>query len=108
MLDDPYPAQKTRDLIQVIQWLTHQGHLSIHLVAKGRGTIPASIAALLSQSVKKITLINALKSFQEIAESEDYDWPLSSLIPGILNHFDLPDIYAELQTTRQLAFLDAD
>jgi len=108
MLDDPYPAQKTRDLIQVIRWLTHQGHQSIHLIAKGRGTIPASIASLLSHHVKKITLINALKSFQEIAESEDYDWPLSTLIPDVLSHFDLPDIYAELQTTRQLEFLDAD
>lgn len=108
MLDDPYPAQKTRDLIQVIRWLNHQGHQSIHLIAKGRGTIPASIASLLSPNVKKITLINALKSFQMIAESEDYDWPLSSLVPSILNHFDLPDIYSELQATRELEFLNAD
>lgn len=108
MLDDPYPGQKTRDLIQVIRWLQQQGHQSIHLVANGRGSVPGAIASLLSPTVRKITLINALHSFQDIAEAEEYDWPLSTLIPNALQHFDLTDVYADLQANRELVFLDKD
>ena len=105
MLDDPYPAQKARDVIQVIRWLEAQGHTRIHLIAQRRGSIPASIAALLSPSIQKLTLKNALPSFQSIAESEDYDWPLSSFIPNVLKHYDLPDIYAAIRGDRELEFI---
>lgn len=104
MLDDPYPGQRTRDLLRMIQWLESLGHTQIHLVAKGRGTIPTSIAALLRPTVDKITLQGALISFQSIAESETYDWPLSALVPNVLKHYDLPDIYDELRRTRQVQF----
>ena len=102
MLDDPYPGQRTRDVLHVIQWLESLGHSQIHLVAKGRGTIPGSIASLHRASVQTITLKGALKSYQSIAETEAYNWPLSALIPNALLHFDLPDIYQALRATRQL------
>ena len=43
-----------------------------------------------------MTLKNALTSYAAIAESEDYAWPLSSFVPGILKSLDLPDIYRAL------------
>lgn len=45
-----------------------------------------------------MTLKNALTSYQEIAEAQDYAWPLSTLVPNILMSFDLPDCYKALQT----------
>ena len=102
MLDDPYPGQRSRDLLRVIRWLESLGHSQIHLVAKGRGTIPASIASLHRASVQTITLRGALDSYQSLAESEAYDWPLSALIPNVLQHYDLPDIYQVLRATRHL------
>ncbi len=105
MLDDPYPGQKTRDVIQVLRWLNRQGHTAIHLIAQGRGCIPASIAALYSPSVQRVTLKGALTSFQSIAESEDYTWPLSSFIPGVLKYYDLPDIYDSIRSTRELSLI---
>lgn len=97
MLDEPYAGQRTRDILSVLKWLSSQGHKHIHLVAKGWGTIPATFAALLSDGVDQVTLKNALKSYQAVAESEYYDWPLSSFIPDVLMHFDLPECYQALK-----------
>ena len=96
MLDYPYVGQKTHDVLRVLDWLKGCGHQEIHLAAKGWGAIPATFAALLSDDVVQVTLKNALTSYAEIAESEDYQWPLSTLLPDVLKRFDLPDCYREL------------
>jgi len=96
MLDQPYVGQKTFDVLRVVDWLKANGHTEIHLAGKGWGALPATFAALLSDDVKQVTLKNALTSYSDVAESEDYRWPLSSFVPGVLKHFDLPDCYRAL------------
>jgi len=96
MLDQPYPGQKTHDVLRLVDWLLACGHKEVHLVGKGWGAIPATFAALLADGVKQVTLKNALTSYSDLAESEDYHWPLSSLVPGVLAKFDLPDCYRAL------------
>ncbi|MDP1798765.1 MAG: hypothetical protein Q8K78_14825, partial [Planctomycetaceae bacterium] len=97
MLDRPYPGQRTLDLLQVLDWLKSVGHERVHLVANGWGTIPATFTAVLSPLVTQVTLRHALTSYHAIAAADNYAWPLSSFVPGILKHFDLPDCYAALQ-----------
>ena len=70
--------------------------------ALGWGAVPAAFAALWSDLVVQVTLKHALTSYADIAESEDYTWPLSSLLPGVLARFDLPDCYRELRNLRQI------
>lgn len=96
MLDNPYPGQKTRDVLAVLKWLTSLGHQKVHLLGMGWGAIPATFAAVLSPAVSDVTLKHPLTSFQEVAETDDYHWPLSCLVPGILKTCDLPDCYREL------------
>ncbi|MCA9074592.1 MAG: acetylxylan esterase [Planctomycetaceae bacterium] len=96
MLDDPYPAQRTRDVLAVLNWLGTLGHTEVHLMAKGWGSIPATYAALLHQGVSQVTLKHALTSYHDLAHADEYDWPLSSLTPGVLQRFDLPDCYRAL------------
>ncbi len=96
MLDDSYMAQKTWDLLRVIDWLRGTGHEGIHLVAKGWGTIPATFTAVMADEVNQVTFKHALTSFADIAETEDYKWPLSCMVPGVLKTFDLPDCYRML------------
>ena len=96
MLNYPYVGQKTFDVLRIIDWLKSYGHTEIHLVARGWGAMPATFAGLLSESVKQITLKNALTSYTDIAENEEYNWPLSTLLPGVLREFDLPDCYHAL------------
>jgi hypothetical protein len=100
MLDYPYAGQKTFDILRVINLLKSYGHQEIHLVAKGWGAIPATFAALLSDEVTQVTLKNSLTSYSDIAESEEYNWPLQCLLPGVLKVFDLPDCYMALESKK--------
>lgn len=102
MLDRPYVGQKTYDLLRVLDWLRSLGHRDIHLAAKGWAALPATFAAVLKNRVKQVTLKQGLSSYSEVAESEDYNWPLSALVPGILTHFDLPDCYREIGKSKKL------
>jgi len=97
MLDYSYIAQRTFDVLQVLNWLGAWGHGHIHLAAKGYGALPSTFAALLAPHVMQVTLKNALNSYTEVAEAKDYSWPLSALPPGALTSFDLPDCYRELR-----------
>jgi hypothetical protein len=47
-----------------------------------------------------VTLKNSLTSYRIVAETEHYTWPLSTLLPNVLAHFDLPDCYRELREKR--------
>ncbi|MBN1844534.1 MAG: hypothetical protein JW810_02545, partial [Sedimentisphaerales bacterium] len=106
MLDRPYLGQKTGDVLRVLDWLGEQGCRDVQLVGRGWGALPATFAALLSDRVSQVTLKNALTSFSAVATSETYAWPLSCLIPGVLEQFDLPDCYRELQAKKHLVLLE--
>jgi dienelactone hydrolase len=97
MLGRPYIGQRTFDVVRVLAWLREVGYDEIHLVGKGWGALPATFAAVLSDDATQVTLKNALTSYSDIAESEDYAWPLSTLLPGVLSVFDLPDCYEALE-----------
>jgi pimeloyl-ACP methyl ester carboxylesterase len=97
MLDYPYVGQKTHDVLRVIDWLKSHGHTEVHLVGKGWGALAATFAALLAAEVKQVTLKHALSSYSEVAEAEMYNWPLATLLPGVLRVFDLPECYRALE-----------
>ncbi len=96
MLDYSMSAQRAFDILRVIDWLKANGRTEVHLVARGWGTIPATLAAVVSDDVKQVTLKHALTSWSSVAEAEHYKWPLSSFVPGVLKSFDLPDCYRAL------------
>jgi hypothetical protein len=98
MLDRPYLGQRTHDVLRVLDWMESLGHNDVHLAARGWGALPATFAALFSKTVTRVTLKNALTSYAEVAETEDYAWPLALLPPNVLAHFDLPDCYRELES----------
>ena len=55
------------------------------------------VAAVLHDRVTQMPLKQALTSYSDVAETERYQWPLSAFVPGVLQSFDLPDCYRELQ-----------
>jgi dienelactone hydrolase len=109
MFDTPYVAQRTHDVLRLLDWLKACGHSEIHLVAKGWAAIPAALGAVLGETVTQVTLKHALTSYAAVATAEDYKWPLSALLPGVLQHFDLPDCYRFLarKNLRQIEPWDA-
>ena len=106
MLDRPYVGQKTFDLLQVLQWIHQFGHREIHVVALGWGAIPAAFASLLSPHATQVTLKRGLSSYAAVAESENYRWPLSCFVPGVLAKFELPECYRELEQRKQLKMIE--
>lgn len=100
MLDRPYLGQRAHDLLAVLDWLKLYGHDEVHLAGKGWGAIPAAFAALLAPQVAQVTLKNALVSYTAVAETEYHGWPLTMMLPGVLEHFDLPDCYRALQSKK--------
>lgn len=105
MLSRPYVGQKTWDVMRVLDWLGSFGAADVHLVAKGWATPLATFAALFREQVTQLTLHDPPASYQQIAESEHYDWPLSAAPAGVLAHFDLPDCYRALQARLELHML---
>ena len=105
MLDRPYAGQRTHDVLMALEWMQAQGHTEVHLAGKGWGAIPATFAALLTPGVTQVTLKNALTSYSAMAQSITYQWPLATLVPNVLEHFDLPDCYHALER-KQLRQVD--
>lgn len=100
MLDRPLLGQKTWDALRVLQWMESLGYKAVHLAGRGRSSLTATFAAVLSPFVKQVTLKSSLESFSVLAESEYYDAPLVSILPNVLAQFDLPDCYRELMGKR--------
>ena len=92
MLDRSYIGGRVLDVLSAIRWLKRYGHDAVHLAASGWGTVPAQFAALLSPAVQRLTLHEALESYESICETERYEWPLSVFVPSVLGRFDLPEV----------------
>lgn len=91
MLNRPYLGGKTFDVLCVLDWLKSCGYQEIQLASQGWGTLPTTLAATQHPAVTKVTLLKGLDSWHEIALSEHYRWPLSHMLFGVLEHWDLPD-----------------
>jgi len=96
LFDYPMVGQRTYDVLRVLDLLQETGHAEVHLVALGWGAIPATFAAVLHDTVTRVTLKHALTRYADVVETESYQWPLSTLVPSVLPNFDLPDCYREL------------
>ncbi|MCA9169168.1 MAG: hypothetical protein KDB23_15945, partial [Planctomycetales bacterium] len=108
MLGDPYPGQRARDILRVVHWLEDNGHTEVEVVASGQTTVPALIAALATRRIKVVRALNDPISFQQIAESRQYDLPLSSMIPNVLLHFDVEDLVRELTAQGRYTVYDME
>ncbi len=66
-------------------------------MARGWGAIPGTFAAVLHDRVTQVTLKHALSSYADVAETQVYEWPWGTLVPGALQSFDLPNCHRELK-----------
>ena len=91
MLGGSYLGRRVYDVLRTIALLVSEGARAVHLVGRGQGAILALFAALLDERVTRVTLVNAPASFQEWASVPIERWPAASVLPGVLEHFDVPD-----------------
>ncbi len=100
MLNEPYLGWRVYDIRRTLDFMAEYGYDEVHMVGRGWGAIPAALAALLDDRVRRVTLRHAPISWSEMTETEMQVWPLSVMLPGALNAFDLPDVYRALTTKR--------
>jgi len=96
MLGESYVAWRVHDTLSTLDWMASFGYDKVHLVAVGQGAISGALAALLHPNVRQVTLINAPTSYADLAETKYQQWTHSAMLPDVLAHFDLPDVYREL------------
>ncbi|MFW5867415.1 MAG: alpha/beta hydrolase family protein [Armatimonadota bacterium] len=98
LLDEPYVGWRVYDILRTLDFMAAYGYDDVHMVGRGWGAIPAALAALLDERVTQVTLRHAPISWSEMAETEMQQWPLSVMVQGALEKFDLPDVYRALQS----------
>ncbi len=96
LLGESYVGWRVHDVLCTLDWMQSFGYDQVHLVAQGWGAIPGALAALLDQRVRRVTFRHAPRSYAALAEAPLQTWPFSAMLPGVLQQFDLPDLYREL------------
>ena len=105
MLNKTFLGGKVRDALAAINLLKANGTNEIKLVGRGLGAIVAAFAAVLSDKVNTVTLLNAPVSYQQMIEDVMTLWPLSYMPQNMLKVCDLPDIYRALES-KSLQIID--
>ena len=94
MFGRSYFGGKVKDILCAVELLS-QSSGNIELEVHGIGGIPALIAAVLSDKIKKIRLVDVPDSWESMVVPimpDPEKSPMSCMIPGILEHFDLPEL----------------
>ncbi|QNI35782.1 alpha/beta hydrolase family protein [Edaphobacter albus] len=92
-------GQRVVDLLAALRYLRTRSDVDpTHIYVMGEG--PAGLAALmavaLDANIKSLLLRDVPLTYQSIVSTEDYMLDLEWFVPGILKHFDLPDIIAAI------------
>ena len=98
MFGQSYFGGKVKDILCAVELLS-QASGNIELEAHGIGGIPALVAAVLSDKIEKIRLVDVPDSWESMVAPVFPDpekSPMSYMIPGILEFLDLPELRAAI------------
>lgn len=99
LLGKPLAGRRVFDILSTINLLAARGISNIHLSGRGVGSLYAQLATCIITQVpthpvkiQSLSLFENLGSFLSLTENPRYQWPFSAMIPGVLSHFDLPEV----------------
>ncbi len=92
MLGESYLGRRIYDVLRVIDLFLAEGVKRVDLVGRGMGAVVVAFAAMLHPARPRARILHYLPSYELIARTPISRWPLSSLLRGVLRHFDLPDV----------------
>ncbi|MBN1437059.1 MAG: acetylxylan esterase [Sedimentisphaerales bacterium] len=98
-LGDSLMAMRVRDGLAALCYLRSRDEVdpeNIVVTGCGNAALVALHVALLDQAVAGVITWDGLFSFRQLLEHADYSWPADAFVPGILQHYDLPDLAAAL------------
>jgi cephalosporin-C deacetylase-like acetyl esterase len=91
----PLVAMRAEDVSRSLEWLRARPEVDpTDLMAYGidQAAIPVLFAAALDARVRKVTLERMLISYEAVVRHRLHRLQWENAIPGVLRHFDLPDI----------------
>ena len=100
MFGEPIIGGKVKDVLAAIELLVANGARKVRLEGRGLGAIPALFAALLSDKVDSLALVDAVESFEAEANNPASRLPLSCIPTGILKVADIPEILSALRKAK--------
>lgn len=96
MLGESLLGRRVFDVMRSLDFLYAQGAKRIRLTGRGVGAVTAAFAGLLHPARPDVVLLDYLPSYDFLMAADIARWPLSSLLRGVLRHFDLPDVHRAL------------
>jgi len=105
-LGDPVLAMRIRDGLAALAYLrTRPGVDPARIVVGGNGMggVVAVHVAAAGGGVAGVFSLNGLATFESLATDPDYRWPQEAFLPGVLRHYDLPELVASLSMPVLLA-----
>jgi hypothetical protein len=69
----------------------------VRIAGNGSAGLAALMAVALDQRVRSVLLSGTPVTYTSIVDSADYSVSIEWFLPGILQHFDLPDVVAAIQ-----------
>lgn len=98
----PLFGQRVGDIRAVVKWISQQNESNTRILvwAKGISSVYAAFTATFEQDITGMVLERPLLAFEEIVTKKVPTYKHEVIIPGILEKFDLPNIYQALCPTR--------
>jgi pimeloyl-ACP methyl ester carboxylesterase len=102
-------GQRVWDILRTMDYLSTRLDVDasrIQMIGQEEAGLAALMAAALDRRVRSVLLTRTVVSYMSVVHSTDYSLPLDWFVPGILQHFDLPDISASI-TPRPVWLVDS-
>jgi len=105
-IGDGVLAMRIRDGLAALAWLRERREIDpkrIIVGGRGMGGVVALHVAAADATVAGVFSVDALAAFEFLVTSESYAWPPEAFLPGVLLHYDLPDLAAALDMPTLIA-----
>lgn len=101
-------GMRVQDVVRCVDYTMQREGVDprrLHLIGKGRAGLWCLYAAALDDRIPNLICTESLLSYRRLAFADRYLYGADIFVPGILHHFDLPEIAAAI-APRPLAFID--
>ena len=90
-------GQRVWDIVRTLDYLSSRPDVDasqIRMIGQEEAGLAVLMATVLDQRIRSILLTRMIVSYMSVVQSTDYSLPLDWFVPGILRHFDVPDLFA--------------
>ena len=95
-INRPLLGQRVLDLLAVVEEMTSTAPQGFHLIGIGSAGPIALHAAAFEPRIRQLTLERSIVSWSDVVRTPISRDQLTNVVPGVLTHYDLPDLAAAL------------